>query len=193
MKKILLMCSMLFLLLMSLMVFADSTAAQPSVQPTAIAAQGNVVAVDGVVVKAEKPKVQLPVLVVKEVYTLEDFSNLLKFAWENFRVLSPTGWAIFATMLFTMLFKFSFLEPWFKGKGAHYAILRRIVIIILSTFAAILAALYEGNSKWYDVLYSSLLVGGGAQMLFENVVSIMPKWGTVLNVIIKVLSIFKQK
>jgi len=107
---------------------------------------------------------------------------------KNLGSLSPLAIASAVITILIMILNSSFCKGWF-GKQSPF--IKRLIIVVLGEALAIITSLIAGVPL-ATAAWAGLVVAGGAQLIFENVISLWPDARKLFEVVIKLLSFFKK-
>jgi len=191
-KFLLLILPILLLLSFAPSVCAEGTATTDVVKVEVVADVVPAVVATDVVVPVPEVKTESPLPTPIEEGKVYGFKELIDFAVvfiKNVKIMSPISIAMYILVFLLMILNSSFCKGWF---GKRSPLIKRLIIIVLGQVLSVLFLITSGI-VWYHALWGGLIISGGAQLLFENVVSLVPEAGKYLKYVVQILGFFKKK
>lgn len=120
------------------------------------------------------------------------FKEMIDFAIvfvKNVKFMSPMTISMYVMVLLLMILNSSLCCGWFGKKSP---LIKRLIIFSLGEAFSVML-LIQGGIAWYYALWGGFILAGGAQLFFENVVSVVPELGKYLKYVIQLLGFFRKK
>lgn len=125
------------------------------------------------------------------VYTFNEILPMIVDFVKNVKGTSPLIIAMVSINIVIALLSSDFLGNWFLNRAP---LVKRLIIVVLGQAASIILMISSGI-VWYNALLNGLLISGGAILIFECVISLIPNAATskVVDIIRTILGFFVAK
>lgn len=122
-----------------------------------------------------------------------EYDTVIKAFIELIKNWATTPWYISASgivVLIVMILKTQLVGGWFGKLGP---VLKRCILGLLGIVAGLFISFGQGEVVWYKVLYQSFIVSGGAIMIFEIIISVLPDaWAKAKSVLSYIIELLKK-